>query len=225
MTGATLAALGFDGRAALTRLLEASEYQSVGQAVASLTLFAHPETVRQTGGAALFPVVRSVGSADRHTYLERNGRKLRLDDNAAPTAVFDWCHGLKRAKARDLQLNHIYSRRDDPESFTALPNLCRTPAFMAKLTDNDAQTHALLKRRSFELYGWRPAGEPIPAEPPDYGALEWADPLDPVDNVERVLRGLMLRRLRSFCAVTARDIGWHYSNGAPDPAFALRIEP
>lgn len=221
MTGATLQDLKFDGRAALVRVLEASEYGGVPQAIASLTLFAHPDTVRQTGAAALFPVVRSIGRDDRGDYVEREGRRLRLDDNAAPIAAFDWCHGFGRAP-RDLQLNHIYARRDDPESFTALPNVCRTPSFLAKLTDQDPIAQALLKRRSYDLYGWRPDGEPIPDEPAGYGALIWAPTLPAVDDVEATLRTLMARRPASFCTCVAREIGWRFSGGMPDPAFALR---
>lgn len=48
----------FDGNAVLRELLARSEYGSAAQAVAALTRWAHPTTVRQTGNRGLFPVIR-----------------------------------------------------------------------------------------------------------------------------------------------------------------------
>lgn len=56
----TLAEFGFDGQAALSALIAASKYETIAQAVASLTVFTHPDTVAQTGGKALFPTIRGV---------------------------------------------------------------------------------------------------------------------------------------------------------------------
>lgn len=220
MTGATLFELGFDGRAALKRVLEHSEYGGIGQAIASLTLFAHPDTVRQTGNQAIFPAVRFRPKLEARRQIGRRGdRAVWLDDNAAPNAVFDMCHGFSR-RPRDLQLNHIYPNSSDPDCFSALPNLCRTPSFLAKLTDHDPSASAILRRRSYDLYGWRPAGEAIPAEPDNYSGLVWAPTLAAVPNLEETLARAIAGRQSDYARIV-REIGWCFSNGVPDPTFAL----
>lgn len=220
VSGPTLTDLAFDGRLALTRVLEQSDYGGVAQAVAALTLFPHPETVRQTGNRAIFPAVRCRSNNERRRFEERDGKRLWLDDNALPIAVFDWSQRMPR-RLRDLQLNHLYARSDDPDCFTALPNLCRTPSFLAKLSDHDDTAQALLRRRSYELYGWRPAGEPIPVKPPSYDELVWAPPLPPVSDLEHVMRKAIARRRRD-CLRIAAEAGWLFSGGEPDPAYRAK---
>jgi hypothetical protein len=75
-----------NGYAALEELIRASAYKSIEQAVASLTLFSHPETVRQTGGKALFPTIHN--AARRRQKAEVDGRLLAYDDNKSPTDAF-----------------------------------------------------------------------------------------------------------------------------------------
>lgn len=216
VTGATLSDLSFDGREALRRVLEQSEYGSVAQAVAALALFAHPDTVAQTRNRAIFPAVRFKPKQEQRRQFGRRGQRIVwLDDNAVPNAVFDWCQGLAR-RPRDLQLNHIYPRSSDPDCFSALPNLCRTPSFLAKLTDHDPIAAALLRRRSYDLYGWLPDGETLPEEPEGYKALIWAPPLPAVPNLEATLRKAIAGRQSDFIRIT-REIGWCFSDGAPDP--------
>jgi hypothetical protein len=55
----TLHDFALNGYTALEELIRASAYKSIEQAVASLTLFSHPETVRQTGCKAVFPTIRN----------------------------------------------------------------------------------------------------------------------------------------------------------------------
>jgi hypothetical protein len=52
----------YDGFAALEALIAASPYRSTEQIVASLTLFSHPETVRQTRLKPLFRVIRNAAN-------------------------------------------------------------------------------------------------------------------------------------------------------------------
>lgn len=163
----TLAELGCDGRKALAAVLASSVYRTPAQAIASLTLFTHPDTIAQIpGGGALFPAVRDFKR--RRTLGFVAERQVGFDDNEVAQHAFRWCNPVMPSW-RDVQLNHIWSRSNDPDCFTAPPNLCIAPAFLAKLTDHDTEVAALLRRRAFELFGWRPAIEIEPPLPLGYG--------------------------------------------------------
>lgn len=213
----TLAQLGFDGRQALKAILEKSIYRTAAQALASLTLFSHPQTVAQIPGrGALFPAVRNAKL--RRTLGEINGVQVGFDDNEVAHHAFRWCNPSVPF-GRDVQLNHIWSRSSDPACFTALANLCVAPSFLAKLTDHDENIAALLRRRAFELYHWRPLDEPEPAEPADYGELIWAEPLPPVGDLQNALRQRLRSRPKSTAAQVARRIGWAFTDFRPDSSL------
>lgn len=199
----TLGEFGFDGQAALAAMIAASRYRTVAQAIASLTAFSHPDTVAQTRCGALFPTIRGVPGS----YVEVDGRGLMLDDNKSPTDAFLWCNGLNR-RGRDTQFNHIYAASTDPEAYTALPNIVMTPAFLAKLTDTSDEVKALLAWRSFDLYGWAPAGFSEPTRPSGYAALEWAAPLPAVHDLKGRLEAVMARRVKDRTVGAARRLGW-----------------
>lgn len=213
----TLAELDCDGRAVLHLVLSSSVYRTPAQAIASLTLFTHPQTVAQIpGSGALFPVVRDFSR--RRTTGEIAGRRVGFDDNEAAHAAFTWCNpGMPRW--RDIQLNHIWSRSSDPGAFTAPANLCATPSFLSKLTDHDPAISGLLQRRAFELYGWLPDGEPEPVAPTGYDKLIWSAPLDPVPDLESTLRRRLAAQRRSTASQVAREIGWAFSHDQPDPSL------
>ena len=208
----TLAELGCDGRKALAAVLASSVYQTLAQAIASLTLFTHPATIAQIpGGGALFPVVRG----KRRTSGAIGERSVRYDDNEAAQHAFKWCNpGMPRW--RDVQLNHVWSRSKDPDCFTAPANLCATPTFLAKLTDHDEEVAALLRWRAFRLYAWRPAGEAEPPEPAGYNQLDWAAPLTATANLEAVLRRRLVAQPKSTAGLIARESGWAFSGFKPD---------
>jgi hypothetical protein len=200
----TFADFHLDGLAALEAVVAASPYGTVEQAVASLAIFSHPETVRQSGCR---PFVRTVRNAARRGQIEeRGGVFVGLDDNKSPTDAFLWCNGLRRP--REAQFNHVYADSADPESYTSLANLCVTPSFIAKLTDTDPRVKALLRYRSYDLYGWTPAGSGVPAMPAEYGRLVWAAPLQPVPDVEAACRAKMVRRPRDKTVQIVQRIGW-----------------
>lgn len=206
----TLAEFNLDGQAALAALIAASRYRTVAQAVASLTLFSHPRTVAQTGGKALMACIRG----QPNTWAcHDDGRELFVDDNKTPADFFRWCNGLP-SRARDTQINHVWQASRDPDAYTALPNLCMTPAFLAKLTDTDEEVTALLKHRSFDLYGWTPAGFDEPPRPAGYAALEWAAPLPPVPDLAARLRHRFTRRPKDRAVVAASRIGWLFGEPA-----------
>lgn len=219
----TLVEHGCDGRAALAAVLASSVYKTPAQAVASLTLFTHPDTVRQIpGGGALFPAVRDFRR--RRTLGEIAGRRVGFDDNEAAHDAFGWCNPAM-PRWRDIQLNHIWPRSTDPDAFTAPANLCAAPSFLAKLTDHDPQIAALLRRRAFDLFGWTPAGEAAPALPDGYGLLDWAPPLPPTPDIEASLRSRLKSQPRSTASQIAREIGWAFSAGQPDPTLDGNIKP
>lgn len=200
----TLTDFGFDGHAALESLIVASPYGSILQAVASLSVFSHPDTVRQTGNRPVIPVIRN--GARRGEIIEIDGRRVGLDDNKAPTDVFMWCNGWKR-RPRDIQFNHVYTDSQDPESYACLANLCITPSFLAKLTDTNPQVRDVLRYRVWDIYGWHPRRAEEPREPNGYRNLKWAPFLPPVDDVRSLLEQTMAHRKADRTTRMASQLG------------------
>lgn len=207
----TLLKYEMDGRAALGAVIAQSEYGSLAQAMASLSLFTHPDTVAETGGKALFPIIRDF--ANRGTTARVGGRLVGRDDNKAPTDAFMWANGLTQ-RPRDVQFNHVYARSDDPDCYTALVNISVSPAFLAKLTDTHPEVKALMEYRVYDLYGWVPEGVATPDRPEGYGALIWADPLPPVQSVREAVETRLGRYSRGRTAVMVQETGWLY--GEPE---------
>ena len=203
----TLLDFGLDGREALVGVIRQTAYCGLEQAVASLTIFSHPDTVAQTDCKAIFPIIRD--AARRGTVEVRNGRLVGLDDNKAPTDAFLWANGIKKRPA-DLQFNHIYARSDDPDCYTSLANLCASPAFLAKLTDTNQKVVALLQYRAFDLYGWKPDGIAEPAEPIGYTELAWCPPLPAASDVRPALAEQISRR-RDRTTRMIEQTGWLFS--------------
>lgn len=207
----------FDGNAVLRDLLSHSSFGSAAQAVAALTRWAHPDTVRQTGNRGIFPIIRCRVISDRgRDTTTTDGRAVMMDDNTGPTEAFLFAHGISRSSYRDVQFNHVWQSADEVESYTSLANLCVTPSFLAKLTDTDAEIAALLRYRAQDLYGYAPAG-PAGA-PPGYATLRWADPLPPVPNLEATLRAAMHGK-KGRTVSCARRLGWLFSGFQPDPGL------
>lgn len=201
----TLADFGMDGRAALEALIAGSQYKTLAQAVASLAIFSHPQTVRQTEGKALFPSIRDPKRVGQFDIIE--GRRVLLDDNKSATDAFLWANGLSR-RGPDTQFNHVYSASADPDAYTALPNLCMTPAFIAKLTDTNREIGALLRYRSFALYQWVPRGFDPPQRPDEYESLEWAAPLPQVDDVRSTVLAAMATKAKDRTVLATIELGW-----------------
>ena len=201
----TMMDFGLDGRAALEAVVASSQYRTIEQAVASLTLFSHPQTVRQTGGQALFPSIRNtsrVGAIDMH-----GDRRVLMDDNKSPTDAFLWANGLTR-RGPDTQFNHVYGASLDPDAYTSLANLCMTPAFIAKLTDTNKNIRRLLRYRSYQLYQWTPTGYAPPERPEEYETLEWAAPLPPVADVCSAVLTAMATKPKDRTVLAVKQLGW-----------------
>ncbi|MGI9017083.1 MAG: hypothetical protein ACR2HR_08275 [Euzebya sp.] len=170
-----------DGEEVLRDLALNAGYASLPALLASHTIFLHPETVRQTNGKAVFPVVRD--SARRGQRGDVNGTAVVFCDNTTPTSTFLWA--ANRREGHDVQYNHLWSGSKDPDTYTALWNICVTPSFLAKLTDTKAHadTIALLRRRRA---GRLPAcrrrhiclGAPVSARQRTPSELEWLRSLD-----------------------------------------------
>ena len=208
----TLHDFQLNGYTALEELIRASAYKSIEQAVAALTLFSHPETVRQTGCKALFPTIRN--AARRGQRAENAGRVLAYDDNKSPTDAFLWCNGITK-KLKDVQFNHVYLNSQDADQYTCLANLCVTPAFLAKLTDTNEPVRKLLRYRVYDLFRWVPAGHEFSSGPTGYGGLQWAPTLPAVSDVAAAVMAVMQRRPSDRTVQIAQEIGWLFGRTPP----------
>ena len=207
-----------DGVQQLEDLLRRAGYGSVVAAVAERAMFLHPDTVGQTSGQAVFPAIRDVlqrGSFDTMA----DGRHVLRDDNTSPTLAFLWAAG--RTKGPDVQYNHVWNDSANPDAYTALWNICATPAFLAKTTDgsNHPGVVAALRYRAWDLYLCRPAGHAEPTQPAGYDDLVWAPHPPPIANLEAALRDRLRTNPKSRPALAARTIGWLYSGWQPDSSI------
>jgi hypothetical protein len=172
---------------ALNSILKRAGYESTLAAVAEHTVFLDPRTVVQAGGSAIFPVVRDM--VYRGTFdTMPDGRRVLRDDNTTPT--FTFLCAASRSKGIDVQYNHVWSGSKDPDLYTALWNICATPAFLAKTTDgqNHPEVQAALRYRAYDLYGAHPRGQSPPERPEGFGHLKWAAMPEPVSELEKAFR-------------------------------------
>jgi hypothetical protein len=214
--GGVAAKTVLDGVEQLTEVLRLAGY-SVVEAVAKYTIFLDPATVAQTNGQALFPIIRNMDMGRRGTFeAGADGRTVMLDDNTSPTDAFLWSGQLR--KGRDVQFNHVWNDSRNRHAYTALWNLCATPAFLAKTTDgsNHPEVVAALRYRAYSLYGMRPDDEPVPQEPAGYSELRWAPHPDPVRDLESVLRTRLRANPKRNTTRACRQIGWLFSGWVPD---------
>ena len=206
-----------DGVHDLATLIKQAGYSSVVAAIARHTVFLHPDTVAQTNGAALFPVVRDRDMTRRgHLDVLPGGRAVLLDDNTSPTLAFLWAAG--RTKGPDVQFSHVWDRSRDPDAYTALWNLCATPAFLAKTTDgsNHPEVRQALQFHAYGLYGCLPKGQAAPEQPDGYERLTWAPHPAPVVTLEEVIRGRLRGSPKSRPAIACQKAGWLFSGWQPD---------
>ncbi len=204
-----------NGVVALEDVLKRAGYPSILHAVAAHTVFLDPLTVSQTNGKALFPIVRDPrrrGEIDFQC-------GVMYDDNNGPTLTFLWA--AQQKTGQDVQFNHVWGDAKNPDLYTALWNMCVTPAFLAKTTDgsNHPDVTDALKCRSFELFGNAPSGFDFPKPPSGYDDLQWQVSPPPVDDLETAFRIRLGRSPKSGPARTARELGWLFSNGVPDESI------
>lgn len=209
--GSASVPLILDGTEALERVVAAAGWTSLEAALAEHTVFIHPDTVHQLGGRAVAPVARE--AAKRGQTGICRGQPVVFDDNAGPTDAFLWA--AQRRKGPDVQFNHVWRCSDDPAAYTALWNICCTPAFLAKATDGHPECQQALRYRSWELYGCRPSDEPEPTRPAAYDTWEWAPMPPPLPDLEAVFRARLQAAPANRLAIAARTFGWAFSDG-PD---------
>jgi hypothetical protein len=206
-----------DGVDALSSVLRHAGYESVIAAVAAHTVFLHPETVGQTGGKPLFRIVRNAARRGEIDTVPGVG-SVMFDDNQGPGRAFLW--SAQRTRGPDIQFNHIWGDPRNADTYTALWNLCATPAFLAKTTDgsNHPEVLNLLRYRSLDLYGHLPHAETEPERPAGYEALLWLESPSPVADLEILFRQRLADAPLSRPALSARQIGWLFSDYKPDSA-------
>lgn len=213
-----------DSKLVLVDLLRRAGYGSVEQAIGSLTLFSHPNTVRQTRGLNLFRVIRRSSDRSEHggrmrgDVIDSEHGPVMLDDNDSPKRAFLWANGFTKAPAR-VQFNHVWGGNNGEarcvSHYTSLANIVVTPAFLARETD-DEDIRQLLKYRAYDLYRENvPLGVTPPEKPVNYDAIEWVAPLDPVDDVRLLLEQRLHRSPRSRAARSVSMLGWMFSGSSP----------
>lgn len=212
-----------DGVSALSAFAERAGYASIVDAVAAHTIFLHPDTVAQTGGEPLFPVIRD--PTRRGVVDSVADVVVMYDDNTTPTRAYLW--SAQRSPGRDVQYNHLWGDPRNPSTYTALWNLAVTPAFLAKTTDgsNHPDVVAALRYRSYELFGYYPDGEAAPIRPSKYERLTWPEMPEAVSDLEAVLRARLADAPKSRPATAARELGWLYSNWMPDASITATHAP
>lgn len=209
---------GPDGASQLASVLRSAGFPDTLHAVAAHTVMLDPSVVAQTRARGVFRTVRRDPRLNEQvgSFGDLDGLPVMFDDNLSPIAAFTWAAGHGRGV--DMQFNHIWPSSRDPGSYTALWNLCATPAFLAKTTDgnNHPEVIAALRRRAFDLYRVFPPGRQEPEAPDGYDSLEWAPFPDPIDDLERAYRSAMATKPKDRVVLSVRRLGWVFSSYAPD---------
>src|SRR5204863_6310593 len=132
-----------------------------------------------------------------------DGRRVLLDDNTTPTWTFLWAAG--RNKGLDVQYNHVWTDSQNPDLYTALWNLCATPAFLAKTTDgrNHPEVRAALQYRAYQLYEVHPRDLAPPVKPEGFDELSWAPMPDPIVDLKATYRARLATTGKSRMAIAA----------------------
>ncbi len=221
-----LSDFNLSGKSALIELISNSRYKSVEQAIASLTIFTHPATVRQSRNMNIFNIIRyKMGTPTRgQIHQLSDGRTAMYDDNKGPTDAFLWANSINRNNYEDVVVCHIWDKSDNVDYYTSLANICMLPAFLSKLTDTDESVKRLLRYHVFRSYeGFKPDGESDPPKPHNYDSLLWAKQFDVVENLEKSFREKMISKPKDSTVKSAREIGWHFSNYQPDEKLSVHI--
>jgi hypothetical protein len=205
----TLSDFAYDGEAAIELLLNNSIYGSVEQAIASLAIFTHPNTVKQTANKALFRIRRYKAGEKRKEIV--TSERVILCDNYSPTSAFLWANNLRKGDLKEIQYNHIYQKSYEPEYYTSLANICVTPAFLGKLTDKNTKVKELLKYRVWIEYGFLPAGEPTPQKPLNYDSLTWAKYLPECSDLKKCILEKIDRMPNSRITLSIQNFGWIFT--------------
>lgn len=169
--------------------------------IADFSLWVPPAIVRLVGGA-VYPKTRRVRKGEKRNTLLPDG--TRLWENQAARHAF-WT-ALEEPTAFDMPRNvrkawvcHIYGDQDsarDPAHYTHLANLVALPGALQSLSDSSS-VRAVLKRRSYDAYGYTgPAGSVPPVPDPYPSRWPGLNETYSIEDAERVARHLTDLRQR-----------------------------
>lgn len=201
-----------DGEDVLKDILKQAGLPTPAHAVAALTAFTHPDTVKQTQNRGLFRITRD--PADRGKITRWGGIPLMNDDGKGAIDAFLWANGLAKTH-KNFQFVHIYKDDENPDLYTNLANLCAMPAFMARFVQVDPEIQTLLRYRALDLFKFCPL-KINPRKPRGYDALPWHPLFPPIPAPEAAIRARMKTAPYNRLTIAAREIGWHFSDNRPD---------
>lgn len=154
--------------------------------VADTGLWVNPEfhhrLVRDTGSAAMFPMVRRarIGQGEQRGQFDNNG--VRFDDNSYANRAIKSAAGLGKS-AVGFEACHIWPLTCYDERYhTAIANIVLLPRALAGLSDHAIEVQTALQYRALELYGWFPEKMPQPVKPEFYPS-KWREPQPDTLNV------------------------------------------
>lgn len=199
-----------DGEIILEELLKSTkDYGSLENAIAKLSLFTNPQTLKSLKHSNILKIIRA-------SQPEVRGGKYKdhmADDNMCVKLLFTWINGISLGQFDHCQFNHIYrgsDKKDKLKKYTCLSNIVVTPSFLAKLTDKTQKIIDLLKYRVFDIYGYDP--DNISPERPDiYDKLEWRPYLPPQDNIESHLELRLKKNALSNAIQSVKHFGWYFN--------------
>lgn len=94
---------------------------------------------------------------------------VTLDDNSFANRAIKEAIFERTAECVGFACCHVWPDSCyDARAHTSIANLVLLPSPLASLTDHDAHVGACLRRRAFELFGWRPLGADEPSRPDNY---------------------------------------------------------
>lgn len=167
--------------------------------IAETALWANPEVHRRLllehSTGAFFPGMRRA----RTSAGEQRGQVVdgdRLDDNSGANQAIKKavCGAVDRV--RGFEACHLWpGTAYDARFHTVIPNLVLLPRALAGLSDHDPHIGAVLRFRSYELYGWRPEHEPAPEMPDGYPS-SWREPEPWTSEIGMVLARRAVNRAR-----------------------------
>jgi hypothetical protein len=199
----------YDGNRSFDRVIQAAGLTKA-QLLAKFTLFSLPQVVAESKNKAVFRIIRDPERRGEYD----DDQRVFLDDNTTPKDLFIKANALG-VKTKNLgnHFNHIYRLSGYVEYYTSLANICMTPSFISRLTDSDEECKAILRYRSYRLYGnFFPEGFHEPHKPDGYDQLEelWPKPKKIVGLREVVTKWLDKAK-KSRAALSAQRYGWLFS--------------
>ncbi len=168
--------------------------------VADFSLWVPPAIVRLVDGA-VYPKTRRVRVGEKRNTLLPDGTRLWQNQAARHafwTALEEPTSFDMPSEVRKAWVCHIYGDEDsahDPKHYTHLANLVALPGALQSLTDSQS-VRAVLKRRSYDSYGYTGPKGTVPPMPEAYPTrwlgLNEAYPLEAAQRVAQVLIDLRL---------------------------------